>query len=128
MYAKRLALALILLAVSSPVMAEMLIWDAVTTYTDGTPVGTSRVMYRVFWSESMSMIPLTEIGTASRGTKRKFHVAHESMPRGATIYFTARAIVEGAESANAAPLTWTVPKRNPSAPGNFRRYQKEETK
>jgi len=128
MRAKRLALALLLLVVSSPAMGEILAWNPVTTYTDGTPVGTSRVTYRVFWSESVSLTSLTEIGTASSDTTRKFYVAYEGMTRGATIYFTARAIVGGAEGVNAAPLTWTVPRRNPSAPGNIRKQQMEVPK
>jgi len=128
MLVKNLALALILLAVGSSATGEILAWNAVTTYTDGTSTGVSPVMYRVFWSTGASLTSLMEIGTASKGTTRKFHVARESMPRGSTIYFTARAIVGGTESANTAPLSWTVPNKHPATPGNFRKQQGEEPK
>jgi hypothetical protein len=100
--------------------AETLAWNAVTTYTDGTSIGTATVTYRAFWSTSSTLSSLAEIGASGSGTTRTFNIDTETMPRGTIIYLTSRAIVGGVESANAAALSWNVPTKAPSAPTNVR--------
>jgi len=99
--------------------AETLSWGSVTTYTDGSTI-TGTVTYRAFWSASASLSSLHEMGTAGTGTSRVFSVDSEGMVRGSIVYFTARTIVGGVESANATALSWNVPTKAPSAPTNLR--------
>jgi len=101
--------------------AETLSWNAVTTYTDGStiPSATSKT-YRAFWSISSSLVTLHEIGSSSSSVSRTFNVDSVGMVRGTSVYFTVRAIVNGVDSANAAPLAWSVPSLAPSSPTNLR--------
>jgi hypothetical protein len=113
----------ILFTFSGFAMAETLSWNAVTTYTNGTSIGSAAVTYRAFWSTSSSLITLHELGSASGSTYRSFSIDSASMPRGTTIHFTCRAIVGGVESANSSSLSWYVPvlpPLAPSAPTNLR--------
>ena len=120
MRARSLVLALILLAVSSPAIAETLAWNAVTTYTDGSPIGTATVNYTAYWTPNSNMTGLTAIGTPGTATSRTFNIDTATMPRGTIIYFTAKATVGGVDSALATSLSWTVPTKAPSPPTNLR--------
>lgn len=111
-------LVLALAAFAAAAHAETLSWNAVTTYTDGSSIGTATVTYEAIWSTSQSLSspqPLTESGTTA-----PFVIDAEGMPRGSMIYFSARATVGGVNSAWATPLSWLVPTKAPSAPTNLR--------
>jgi len=116
---KKLILAVALLfALAGMANAETLAWNAVTTYTDDTLIGTATVTYEAIWSTSSALTspqPLTESGTTA-----PFVIDTAGMPRGSTIYFSVRATVAGTNSAWATPLSWLVPTKVPSAPTNLR--------
>lgn len=120
---KRIAsflVALAFVATAVAAQAETLSWNAVTTYTDGTSVGTATVTYQAYWTTSSSLTSLTPIGAATTSTSRAFAVETEGMPRGSIIYFTCKATVGGVDSGLASALSWNVPSKAPSAPGNLR--------
>ena len=116
---KKMILAMVLLlALAGMANAETLAWNAVTTYTDGTSIGTATVAYEAIWSTSLTLSSpqaLTESGTTA-----PFVIDTAGMPRGSTIYFSVRATVAGTNSAWATPLSWLVPAKVPSAPTNLR--------
>ena len=96
---------LAILATAIAAQAETLAWNAVTTYTDGSSIGTATVTYRAFWSTSSSLTSLTEIGSAGTALSKTFVVDTAGMTRGTTVYFTARSIVGGVESSNAPAMS-----------------------
>ncbi|MGA7103806.1 MAG: hypothetical protein WBX49_00525 [Candidatus Deferrimicrobiaceae bacterium] len=102
--------------------AETLSWNAVTTYTDGTSIGSTAVTYQAFWSTSSGTSGLNSFGAANSSTSRTFNVDTESMPRGQTIYFRSRATVAGINSAYSSAMSWAVPAatpKTPAAPSNL---------
>lgn len=108
------------IAWSLPAQAETLSWNAVTTYTDGSSIGSASVTYTPVWSTSSSLASPTALGTSTTATSRAFNINTEAMPRGSTIYFGVRATVGGVASAYSSPLSWLVPTVAPSSPGNLR--------
>lgn len=103
--------------------AESLSWNAVTTYTDGSPVAPATVSYRAYWTTDATLgNGLHAIGSSSTSTSVSFDVAASGMTRGSIVYFTCRATVNGTDSALASPLSWNVPtlNRTPSSPDNLR--------
>ncbi|MGZ8429549.1 MAG: hypothetical protein ACXW4S_09040 [Candidatus Deferrimicrobiaceae bacterium] len=111
---------LAILATAIAAQAETLAWNAVTTYTDTTPIGTATVTYQAYWTTNSNMTGLTALGTSGTATSRTFNVDTEVMPRGSIIYFTVKATVNGTDSALATALNWTIPTKAPSAPTNVR--------
>ena len=111
---------LAILATAIAAQAETLAWNAVTTYTDGTSVGSATVTYQAYWTTNSNMTGLTAIGMSGTGTSRTFNVDTEVMPRGSIIYFTVKATVNGTDSTLATALSWNVPTKAPSAPTNVR--------
>lgn len=109
-----------MLGLAYPARAETLSWTAVTTYTDGSSIGSATVTYSAYWSSSNTLSNLHSVGSAGTSTNRAFNIDTESMPRGQTIYFTAKSTVGGVDSALAAPLAWPVPTKAPAAPTNLR--------
>lgn len=110
-------------SVALPAAAETLSWNAVTTYTDGTSIGSATVTYQAYWSTSSALTNLNSLGSSSTSTSRTFNVDTETMPRGSAIYFTCRSTVGGVVSALAAPMSWNVPTaatKAPSSPINLR--------
>ncbi len=105
---------------SLPAQAETLSWNAVTTYTDGSSIGSASVTYTPVWSTSSSLASPTALGTPTASTSRAFSITTEAMPRGSTIYFAVKATVGGVDSAYSSPLSWLVPTIAPSSPGNLR--------
>lgn len=113
----------IILAVAATAItarAENLTWNAVSTYTDGTSIGSASVSYTAYWSTSSNLTNLHAIGSASSSTSRSFNVDSAGMPRGSVVYFTVKATVSGTDSALASALSWNVPAKAPSAPSNLR--------
>ena len=114
---------LAILATGIAAQAETLSWNAVTTYTDGTSIGSVTVTYQAYWSTSSALTNLNSLGSSTISTSVTFNIDTAAMPRGSAIYFTSRSTVNGAASALATPLSWTVPTvptKTPSAPANLR--------
>lgn len=130
MKARNIALlvALILaLATLSPVhaLAETLSWNAVTTYTDGSAIGTTPVTYTAVWSTNSSLASPTPLASSVSTTSTTFSIATAGMPRGTTVYFGVRSTVNGVTSAYSSALPWAVPTvapttLPPSSPTNLR--------
>ncbi len=119
-----LVLVFAILAFAGPARAETLSWNAVTTYTDSTPIppGTM-VSYQAYWTTNSNLSGLVPIGSSTTMTSASFNVDSAGMPRGSTIYFTCRATVGGQNSGYGGPLSWvvpTLPVKNPSIPVNLR--------
>jgi hypothetical protein len=102
-------------------------WNAVTTYTDGTPIEPSRtVRYDIFWSTDagLSLASLRTVASSVSQTTAAFDPDALGMPRGQTVYLTGDAVLDtGEKSALASPYSWTVPAAEPGeaalpAPGN----------
>lgn len=100
--------------------AETLSWNAVTTYTDGSSVGSATVTYQAYWSSSSSLTNLHSLGSSTTSTSSSFSVDSVGMPRGSIVYLSVKATVGGVDSQMAAPLSWNVPAKTPSAPTNLR--------
>lgn len=100
--------------------AETLSWNAVTTYTDGTSIGSTTVTYQAYWTPNANLTGLNPLGSSGTSTSRVFNVDSSGMPRGSIIYFTCKSTVNGTDSALAASLSWNVPTKAPSAPGNLK--------
>ena len=120
-----LALAGILVFGSAAAHAETLSWNAVTTYTDGSGVGSAAVTYTAVWSTSSSLSSPTTLASSISSTSTAFSIGTAGMPRGTTVYFAVRSRVGGVDSAYSAPLSWTVPNltpvaKTPSSPNNVR--------
>jgi len=88
--------------------AETLSWNAVTTYTNGSPINGATVTYRAYWSTSSNLTNLDTVGSSTTSTSKTFSVDNEEMPRDSVIYFTVKATVNGTDSALASPLSWNV--------------------
>lgn len=115
-----IAFILAVAATATSARAETLAWNAVTTYTDGTSIGSATVTYTAYWSASSNLTNLHTVGSAGSSTSRNFNVDSAGMPRGSVVYFTVKATVNGTDSALASALSWNVPAKAPSAPGNLR--------
>lgn len=103
--------------------AETLAWNAVTTYTDGSSIGSATVTYTAYWSTNSNLTNLHTLGSSGTSTSRSFDVDSAGMPRGATVYFATKATVAGVDSALSSSLSWNVPAGTtpvPSAPTNLR--------
>jgi len=103
--------------------AETLSWNAVTTYTNGSSIGSATVTYQAYWSTSSSLTNLQTLGSSTTSTSRSFNVDSAGMQRGSTVYFVTKATVGGVDSALSSSLSWNVPAGTtnvPSAPTNLR--------
>ena len=117
---KRCAILLILmgmiLASPLPVGAETrtVSWNAVTSYTDGTPfaAGTT-VTYNFFWTSDpgLSAASLrTIVSSAPPQTSGIFDPDAKGMPRGQTVYLTGEVLLSTGEKSGLSPAySWTVP-------------------
>lgn len=102
--------------------AETLSWNAPTTYTDGSSIGSATVSYQAYWTTSSNLTGLNSLGTSGTSTSRAFNVDSSAMPRGSTIYFTVRATVASVNSPLSPAMSWSVPAatpKTPSAPNNL---------
>lgn len=100
--------------------AETLSWNAVTTYTDGSSIGTTPVTYTAVWSTSSSLTTPTTLASGTSSLSTTFSIGTAGMPRGSTIYFGVKSTVGGVDSAYSTALSWAVPTLAPSSPGNLR--------
>ena len=123
MKAKRVILSIaivtFLLICAAGAQAETLSWNAVTTYTDGSSIGSATVTYTAVWSTSSSLSSPTTLVSATSTTSTTFSISTAGMPRGSTIYFGVKATVASVDSAYST-LSWLVPNLSPAAPGRPR--------
>jgi hypothetical protein len=110
----------ILTALAIPAFAETrtILWDSVSTYTDGTPIEAGKtVNYTAYWTTDPWLGSLHTIGTSLATTSTAFDPDVQGMTRGGTVYFTAKAVLgtgEVSELSSAYP--WVVAPATP-APG-----------
>jgi len=88
-------------------------WGAVTTYTDGTPIGSgTTVAYNFYWTSdpALSAGSLQAIASAVSQTSATFDPDQKGMPRGQTVYFTGEVVLGTGERSNLSPgYPWAVP-------------------
>ncbi len=88
-------------------------WTPAASYTDGTPIEPSKtVTSTVYWSPdpSLAASSLRTIVQGSTQSSFAFDPDREGMPRGQTVYFTAKTVLgTGEESALSPAYPWTVP-------------------
>ena len=98
-------------------------WTPVTTYTDGTPIGADKTLtYNVYWTtdSALSTGSLRNLASSLPETTLPFDPTNAGMPRGQTVYFTVKSILNtGEQSSLSAPMAWSVPALVPSSPGNI---------
>jgi hypothetical protein len=110
----------ILAALAIPAFSETrtISWNPVTTYTDNTPIEAGKtVKYSVYWTTDPGLGSLRTIGTSLTTTSTTFDPDVQGMPRGGTVYFTAKDILNTGEASALAPATaWVVPLATPAKP------------
>jgi len=124
MKAKSIILSLVLIMVliicAGAARAETLSWNAVTTYTDGSAIGSTPVTYTAIWSTSASLTSPTTLVSGTSSLSTTYNITTAAMPRGSTIYIGVRSTVGGVNSAYSTALSWLVPTLSPSSPSNLR--------
>ena len=105
---------------ATPAQAETLSWNAVTTYTDGSAIGSTPVTYTAIWSTSASLTSPTTLVSGTSSLSTTYNITTAAMPRGSTIYFGVKSTVGGVDSAYSSALSWLVPTLSPSSPSNLR--------
>jgi len=115
----------ILAALALPAFAESrtILWNPVTTYTDGTPIEAGKaVTYSVYWTTDPELGSLHPIRTSIAATSTPFDPDVLGMIRGWTVYFTVKTVLSDNEISALSPgYAWVVPPappatRAPSAP------------
>ena len=94
-------------------------WNPVTAYTDGTPIEAGKtVAYSAYWTSDPGLGSFRTIGTSLATTSTTFDPDVQGMPRGGTVYFTAKAALStGEESALSPGYAWVIPlATSPPAP------------
>ena len=103
--------------VSAAAETRTISWTAVTTYTDGTPIeSTKTVTYDIFWTSDPGLTPssLRTVAASVSLTSAVFDPDVLVMPRGQVVYFTGDAVLStGEKSALASSYAWTVPTVTP---------------
>jgi hypothetical protein len=107
-----------------PAPAQTLSWDAVTTFIDGSAVGSAPVTYTAVWSTSANLASPATLAASIATTSTTFSIDTAGMPRGGTVYFGVKATVNGVASTYSSALPWSVPAvastPPPSYPRNLR--------
>jgi hypothetical protein len=116
-------------ATSHSALAETrnLAWDAVTQYSDGSPIETGKtVSYTVFWTNDPWLAPetLRTLVPSTTATTISFDPAVQGMTAYQTIYFTLKSVLStGEESSLSAELPWSplpvAVSGEPSAPAGL---------
>ena len=103
----------ILAALATPAFAETrtISWDPVTTYTDNTPIEAGKtVTYSAYWTTDPGLGSLRTLGASIDATSTTFDPTVQGMPRGGTVYFTAKAVLNTGEESSLSPAyAWVVP-------------------
>jgi len=98
-------------------------WDAVTTFTDGTLIGTGKaVLYTVYWTPDLWLEggSLHPIGSPTSATSLSFDSELGGMTDYQTVYFTVQTVLgTGEESSFSGAFAWDVPSDGPVAPENM---------
>jgi len=98
-------------------------WTPVTTYSDGTPIGADEVLtYSIYWTDDPWLSPgsLRPLVSSLPETSFPFDPTDAGMPRGQTIYFTAKSVLNTGEQSSLSTATaWNVPVLVPSSPSNI---------
>jgi hypothetical protein len=115
-----LVLFMVLIICAGAARAETLSWNAVTTYTDGSAIGSTPVTYTAIWSTSSSLTSPTTLASGTSSLSTTYNITTAAMPRGSTIYFGVKSTVGGVDSAYSSALSWLVPTLSPSSPANLR--------
>ncbi|HEY3489239.1 MAG TPA: hypothetical protein VGK27_03830 [Candidatus Deferrimicrobiaceae bacterium] len=124
---RRALTALVLLAltiVAVPAFADTykVSMTPVTTYSDGTPFETGKIVtYTVYWTTDPTLTAgsLKPVATGTGASTVSFDPTTAGMTRGTTVYFTAKSVLSTGEvSKMAAGVSWYVPKRAPGTPGH----------
>jgi hypothetical protein len=99
------------LATSAFAETRTISWNPVTTYTDGTPIEAGKtITYSAFWTTDPGLGSLHDIGTSLATTSTTFDPDVLGMPRGGTVYFTAKAVLNtGEDSVLSSAQSWVVP-------------------
>jgi len=107
---------------------RQLSWNAVTSYTDGTPIeGGKTVNYTVCWSNDpwLAADTLRTLVSSTTATSSAFDPAAEGMSDYQTIYFAVKSVLStGEESTLSDVLPWNPPSTTvaagiPMAPANL---------
>lgn len=98
-------------------------WTPVSTYTDGTPIGADKILtYRVYWTTDpgLSTGSLRSLVSSIPETSITFDPTDAGMPRGQTIFFTAKSVLNtGEQSSFSEAVAWDNPVLVPSSPSNI---------
>lgn len=98
---------------------RMFSWVPPTTYTDGSPIGSTPITYTAFWSASATLTNPHSLLDNGSATSVSFDPDLQGMTRGSTVYFAVYAIVSAVPSVNAT-TDWTLGFKTPNAPSNPR--------
>lgn len=94
-------------------------WGAVTTYTDGTPIeSTKEIKYDFYWTSDagLSAGSLHTVVSSTSQTTCTFDPDLLGMARGTTVYFTGEVVLNTGEKSSLTPAyPWAVP---PLVPGS----------
>lgn len=94
-------------------------WNAVTTYTDGTPIESNKeIKYDIYWTSDagLSAGSLHPVVSSTLQTSGTFDPDLVGMPRGTTVYFTGDAVLDTGEKSSLTPAyPWAVPPLVPSS-------------
>lgn len=111
---KSFAMCILLLLMALPAHSATLSWSAVTTYADGSIIPIDKtVTYTTYTGPSASDLSTVQ------GTTTATSAAVPDPSPGQTMYYTVDAMVDGVRSEKAAPVSKTVPFKNPSPPTNL---------
>jgi hypothetical protein len=99
------------LATSASAEPRTISWNPVSTYTDGTPIEAGKtVTYSAYWTTDPGLGSLRTIGTSLATTSTTFDPTVQGMPRGGTVYFTTKAVLNTGEASTLSPAySWVVP-------------------
>lgn len=99
-------------------------WAAVSTYANGTPLGSGQsVNYRAFWTTDPALLPanLHPLGGPTAAVNVAFDPSSEGMISYQRVYFAVRSVLGTGEESSLSPeLSWKVSNRGPSGPSNGR--------
>jgi hypothetical protein len=103
----------ILAALATSAFAETrtISWVPVTAYTDGTPIEAGiTASYSAYWTTDPGLGSLHAIGTSLATTSTTFDPTIQGMPRGGTVYFTTKAVLNTGDASALSPAySWVVP-------------------
>lgn len=101
-----------------------LAWEPVSAYSDGSALEPGKVVtYAAYWTTdpALSAASLKPLASGVTATGLPFDPVASGMTRGQTVYFACRASLGAGDASElSSGVSWVVPARKPSAPGNTR--------